>query len=234
MKRFYHTVGTREEDGVWRVTLDDRPLKTVRGAAQRVPTKALANALAREWDIDGEELDPRAFPLRDMVDYTIDIVTSSRKEIADKLVAFADTDTLLYRADPDDPLFQRQQEVWEPIVIAFESRHDVSLRRVSGVVHAQQDEAAMRAVRDSLDTLDPFALTGLEAMTSLAASLTIGMSALEPDADPLSLWGAASLEEEWQADAWGRDEEAEERRRRRQTDFLRACEFTRLARGTHT
>ncbi|NQX94706.1 MAG: molecular chaperone, partial [Erythrobacter sp.] len=58
-----------------------------------------------------------------------------------------------------------------------------------------------------------------------------GLSALEPEADAERLWDAASLEEEWQAEQWGRDEEAEERRERRTADFLRACEFAKLARG---
>ena len=229
MKRFYNTVGTRQQAGAWQVTLDGRGLKTVRGADQRVPTQALAKALSAEWDIEGEELNPGAFPLRDMADYAIDVVVHQRAEVAHGLVAYADTDTLLYRADPEEPLYQRQRDVWEPIVTAFEEKHGVALKRVSGVVHAQQDEAALATIRAALTRFAPFALAGLEAMTRLAASLTIGLSALDAEADPAALWRAACLEEEWQADHWGRDDDAEERRIKRQDDFLRACEFARLS-----
>lgn len=230
MKRFYDVVSTREYEGAWQVTLDGRGLKTVRGASQLVPTKALAQALANEWDIVGEELDPGAFPLRDMADYAIDVVAGARGEVADKLIAYADTDTLLYRADPDEPLYARQQAEWEPVVSAFERRECVTLKRVSGIIHVGQDEVALATLRERLRAFDAFTLAGLEAMTNLAASLTIGLTAIEPDADAPTLWRAASLEEEWQADEWGRDYEAEERRARRQADFLRACDFVRLAR----
>lgn len=231
MKRFYDKVATRQHEGGWQVTLDGRGLKTVKGSPQLLPTRSLAEALASEWDIEGEELDPRAFPLRDMADYAIDIVASDREAVVAKLIAYADTDTLLYRADPGEPLFARQQEVWEPILTAFEASHGVTLKRVSGIIHTAQDEAALATLRARMDAVDPFTLAALETMTSLAASLTIGLSALEPGADPLALWQAASLEEEWQADQWGRDYEAEERRARRTADFERAARFAQEARG---
>ncbi|MEO0419553.1 MAG: ATP12 family protein [Pseudomonadota bacterium] len=231
MKRFYDTVSTREQEDGWQVTLDGRGLKTVRGTPQLLPTQGLANTLASEWDIEGEELDPAAFPMRDMADYAIDIVSQTKEEVAEKLLTFADTDTLLYRADPDEKLYPLQQDIWEPIVTAFEAREGVRFKRVSGIMHVEQDPAIMDTLRARLCALDPFALAALEAMTNLAASLTIGLSALEPDADIGQLWHAASLEEEWQADEWGRDDEAEERRAKRTDDFKRASEFARLARA---
>ena len=81
--------------------------------------------------------------------------------------------------------------------------------------------------------VDPFALAGVEAMTKLAASLVTALAALDArgEEEPLALWQAACLEEEWQAELWGRDWEAEERRERREADFLRACAFARMAKG---
>lgn len=233
MKRFYKAVSVREVESEveagWQVCLDGRGIKTVQGQPQVVPTRVLAEALAEEWDAQGEKIDPASLPLRDMADYAIDVVSADREGLITKLLAYADTDTLLYRADPDEPLYARQQEVWEPILTAFEAAHAITLKRVSGIMHAAQDEAALARVRAGMSDLDPFTLAALETMTSLAASLTIGLSALEEAFDPLELWRAASLEEEWQADQWGRDEEAEERRARRTADFERAARFARLS-----
>jgi len=230
MKRFYDAVGLQQQDGGWQVTLDGRGLKTVRGTAQVLPTQELAKAVASEWDIEGEELDPAAFPLRDMADYAIDIVAKTQAEVAENLLCFADTDTLVYRADPDEALYANQRDVWEPILTAFEAREGVSFKRISGIMHTPQDDALMATLKARILALDPFTLAALEAMTNLAASLTIGLSALEPDADKDGLWRAASLEEEWQADQWGREEEAEERRAKRASDFVRAHDFARMVR----
>ena len=231
MKRFYDEVSVHEAEGGWQVTLDGRGLKTVKGTPQILPSAALAEALATEWAGQGEDIDPASFPMRDMADYAIDIIAPAPQAVIEKLGEYGDTDTLLYRADPDEPLYARQQEVWEPIVSALEQSEGITFKRVSGIMHAAQDERAIEALRAHLSTLSPFALAGVETMTSLAASLIIGISAICEGADAKALWEAASLEEEWQAQQWGRDEEAEERRARRTADFLRASEFVRLASG---
>ena len=138
---------------------------------------------------------------------------------------------MLYRADPEDPLYARQLEIWEPIVAAFEQREGIALGRVSGIVHRVQSDAALAHLHARLCAHSPIALAGIEALTTLSASLITGLSASETDseAEALALWQAACLEEEWQADRWGREEEAEERRAIRQAHFLKARKITSLA-----
>jgi chaperone required for assembly of F1-ATPase len=233
IRRFYKDVTLGQQPGGWQVLLDGRGVKTVGGAPQIAPSLTLAEALAAEWARQGEKIDPASLPLRDMADYAIDIVTPGPAATAQGLVAYAETDTLCYRADPDEPLYARQQEVWEPLLGAFEAAHGITLVRVSGVLHRPQPAPALAVLEAKLLTLDPFVLAGVAAMTKLAASLVTALAALEAshEDEPRALWQAVCLEEEWQADLWGRDWEAEERRARREADFLRACAFARLARG---
>jgi len=233
IRRFYRDVTVGAAPRGWQVLLDGRGVKTVGGVPQIAPSLTLAEALAAEWARQGEKIDPASLPLRDMADYAIDIVTPDPAATAQGLVAYAETDTLCYRADPDEPLFARQQEVWEPLLGAFEAAHGITLVRVSGVLHRPQPAPALAVLEAKLLTLDPFVLAGVEAMTKLAASLVTALAALEAshEDEPRALWQAVCLEEEWQADLWGRDWEAEERRAQREADFLRACAFARLARG---
>ncbi len=239
MKRFYKTVDVQPvapESGAkgWQVMLDNRAIRTVKGSAQIVPHEHLAHELAREWRDQGEVIDAATLPMRDMVDYTIDVVAPQPSAVVDGLIAYADTDTLLYRANPEEALFKRQLEMWEPIVTAFEAREGVSFKRASGIMHVRQESAALARIRDLLGAFDPFVLTGVEAMTNLAASLITGLTAIRADADPLALWRAASLEEEWQAEQWGLDEEAEARRIKRESDFLKARQLVRVSLGEPT
>ena len=231
IRRFYKDVTLGEVPGGFQVMLDGRGIKTVGGAAQIVPTRALGEALAAEWARQGERIDPASLPLRDMADYAIDIVSPNPEGAAEGLLAYAETDTLCYRADPDEPLHARQQAVWEPLLAAFEAANGVALIRVSGVLHRPQPPATLAALRARLVRLDPFVLAGVEAMTKLAASLVTALCVLDArhEDEPRALWQAAGLEEEWQAELWGRDAEAEERRERREADFLRAAAFARLA-----
>lgn len=229
MKRFYRDVTIEQAEQGFAVTLDGRALKTAAGRPQTLPSRALANALAGEWDAQGEELDLSLFRFRDLADYAIDIIGPERSAALGKLIAFAQTDTLCYRADPAEALFRRQHEVWEPLLTWFEAREGVRLERVSGIMHRPQPPETLKKLRIRLNALDEFTLAGLHTVTSLAASLVIGMGALEPDADADLLWSAANLEELWQAELWGQDAEAKDRLAKRRREFGSGLEFIRHA-----
>ena len=229
MKRFYKAAGAVAEGEGWRVTLDGKPIRTVGGRAQIVPTRALAEALAGEWADQGETLDPTRFPLRDMADYALDVVAPDREAAIAALLPYAETDTLCYRAEPGEALHDHQVENWEPLLLAASRRYDVHFERVSGIMHRPQPPATLARLRKRLDACDDFTLAALRSLAGLSASLVIAFAALEADADLETLWAAASLEEEWQAELWGREPEAEARRAKRQADFLTAARFAQLA-----
>jgi len=227
VKRFYKDVAVVETDLGFHVALDSRPIKSQGGHPQIVPSRKLAELMAVEWLDQGEEIDPSRFVLRDMVDYALDVVPTGRTEAIAKLLRYAETDTLCYRADPDEPMWRRQMEVWEPLLTSFEAREGVRMERISGVIHRPQPPETMTVLRDRLGTLDDLTLAALEPLTSLAASLTVGLSALEDGADGEALWNAANLEEDWQVEHWGEDDEAAALRARRKASFLAAIEFAR-------
>lgn len=231
MKRFYKAVTVAVDGGGFRVMLDGRPLRTVGGRAQIVPSAPLAEALAAEWSAQGEEIDPAGFVFRDLADYAIDVVSHGKAAVAEELVPYAETDTLCYRAEPDEALGIRQRAVWDPLLTAAEARWDVRFVRVAGVMHRPQPPETLARLREELAARDGFTLAALKTTTSLAASLVLGLMAVEADAEIDALWDAANLEEDWQAELWGKDAEAEARRARRHAAFAAAARFAVLARG---
>lgn len=231
MKRFYKTVGIEQTQGGWQVTLDGRGVKTQAKQAQIVPTRALAETMAGEWFGQGDEIDPNSFRFRDMADYAIDVVTPDPRVATSALLPYSHTDTLCYRAEPGEALHRRQCEMWEPLLLAAEARHDIRFERISGIIHRPQPAETLARLESVVNTFDPFRLAALQTLTSLAASLVIGMAALEPDADAKALWNAANLEEDYQVELWGFDAEAAARRERRLTDFHSAMRFAELALG---
>ena len=230
MKRFWREVTVEPRGAGFAVALDGRPIKTQGGAAQVVPGRALADALAGEWRAQGDEIDPKGFALRDLTDFAIDHVMPDPAAAATRALAYAETDTLCYRADPDEPLYRRQLELWEPLLQAVEAHDGVRLERVSGIVHRTQPAESLATLRAAIQQLDPFALAALETLTKLAASLTIGLLALDVDADADALFAAANCEQDWQAEQWGWEWQAEEDRARRLAAFRKASKFARLAR----
>ena len=231
MKRFYKDASISAEGEGWRVLLDGRGVKTQGGRSQVIPGEALALALAAEWATQGEEVDPALLVLRDLADYALDVIAPDRTGAIAGLLRFAETDTLCYRAEPDEPLYARQLEVWEPLLKGAEARWDVRFERVSGVLHRPQPAETLKRLEVILAAQDDFALAALNTLTSLSASLVIGLTALDPEVDVAVLWQAAELEELWQVEQWGQDAEAEARQDRRFAAFAAAARFAGLMRG---
>ena len=236
MKRFYKEVSLAEQAGGWQVLLDGRAIKTQAGKTQGenpqiLPTKQLAQILAAEWEAQDEELDPASFPARDMADYALDVIAPDKAAAAARIAPYGETDTLCYRAEPDEPLFARQEEVWEPLLQGFEARESVAMVRVSGIIHAAQNPQTLAKFAQKMASLDAFQLAALETLSALATSLSIGFMALDDDADIARLWDAANLEEDWQAELWGTDEEAAARTAKRRSDFIAAIDFAKAARS---
>ena len=231
MKRFYRTATSVSRDGGWQVVLDSRPVKTVQGRAQILPSAALGEAMAAEWAAQGEEIDPRTLVLRDLADYALDVVAPDRAAAIAAVLRFAETDTLCYRAEPDEPLAARQDAGWEPLLQAAEARWDIHFERIAGVLHRPQPPATLIRLKAVLEAESTFALAALTTLASLAASLVVGLAALAPGSNPEALWNAANLEEDWQAENWGRDAEADALRALRLAAFVAAHRFAALARG---
>lgn len=229
MKRFWKDVSVALVSGGWQIALDGKPLKTQRGAQQILPTRALAEALATEWRDQGETIDTAAFPLRDMADYAIDQVRTHRDETVTAILPYAETDTLCYRADDGDALRERQEEAWEPMVCDAERRFSIALPRVAGVGFAALESDTTKRLMAEVAAKDDFALAALQNLASLAASLVVGLAALDPDADEDALFAAANLEEDWQAQLWGWDSDALTRRTLRAAAFSLARRFALLA-----
>ena len=231
MKRFYQNAGAAPQPGGWQVMLDGRGIKTPGGRPQVVPHQPLAEALAAEWAAQGEQIDPVSFVLRDLADYALDVVAADRAAVIATLRRYAETDTLCYRADPDEPFHARQLERWEPLLRAAEARWDVHFERVSGIIPRPQPDETLRRLETVLAAQDDFTLAALVTLASLAASLVIALAALEPQADATALWDLAELEVDWQVEQWGEDAEATARRARRHAAFTAAARFAALARG---
>lgn len=230
MKRFYKEVAVGEADHGWRVLLDGRPIRTAGGRPQVVPTRELGEALAAEWSAQGEDIVAASFHLRDLADFAIDAVAPDRTGVVRDLLPYAETDTLCYRADPEDALYRRQIEIWEPLLEQSEARWKLRFTRVSGIVHKPQPPETLARLGQVLTAESDFSLAALRMLASLSASLVVGLLAIQPDADAQRLWGAANLEEDWQIELWGDDWEAAQRRETRFQAFTLAMRFAALAR----
>lgn len=230
-KRFWTAAGVTTVPGGFAVQLDGRPVKTPAKAPLVVPTEALALAIAAEWDAQGKVVDPRTMPVTRAANSAIDTVTPNRSAVLGMISAYGGSDLLCYRAESPAPLIARQAAAWQPLLDWAASTLHAPLRVTAGIVHVAQPPESLARLKASLDSFSDFELVALHDLVALSGSLVIGLAAAADLAPAEDLWRSSRIDEEFQAELWGQDEEAAEVAALKRNDFLQARAFLDLARA---
>lgn len=208
-RRFWKHAGAEPTDGGWRVVLDGKPVMTPGKHPLIVPTQALADAIAAEWDAQDDVIDPLSMPLTRAANSAIEKVTPQFDAVADMLGAYGGTDLLSYRAAEPDRLHDSQKDAWDPLLDWAADAHDARLDVTRGLMPVAQDPQALARLRARLGALDPFQLTAVHDLVTVPGSLILGLAVLDGRLTAAEAHALARIDEEFQADQWGRDEEAD-------------------------
>jgi chaperone required for assembly of F1-ATPase len=226
VKRFWKEA--RAQGG--EVLLDGRPVRTPRRNALALPTPALAEAVAAEWNDVGEALDPRLLPLTGLANAAIDLVEPDRLAFGAQLAKYGETDLLAYRAESPPELVARQASEWDPLLAWVQQRYDVHVEVAAGVMHRPQPAATVVRLRDATVALGAFELAALSPLVTIGGSLIAGLALVERAFDADQLWAAVNLDELWQEEMWGADPLAAAARDARRRDWDAAVRFLQLLR----
>jgi chaperone required for assembly of F1-ATPase len=228
-KRFYKSAVVTPENGV---ALDGKPLRTPLKQALTLPTRALADAVAQEWEAQGETIDPRNMILTKLANTAIDRVAGDRQRIIDEIVKFADTDQVSYRAEEPSALIARQAEHWNPVLDWAMAQLDAAFATTAGISPHRQSEEALAAFARHVEKLDHWELTALHNLATMTGSALIAAMAVDGALDREAAWRAAFVDEDWEIEHWGKDEEAMERRQAMRREFDACLDLARLSRPT--
>ncbi len=227
-RRFYKDVTVTDDVGI---ALDGRPVKTPLKAPLVLPTKALADAVAAEWAGQGEEIKPATMYLTKLANTAIDRVGVHREAIESEVQDYANSDLVCYRTDRPPDLVALQLKSWDPIVDWARTDLDAPFLVTSGIIHLPQPEAALAAFSMALKTLSDFELSAFYTIMTLTGSALLAMMLARRAITPEAAWTAAHVDEDYQIEHWGQDDEARDRRAGRHTEFMDCCRFLELARA---
>ncbi len=228
MKRFWKEAAAVERDGVWGIELDGKPLRTPARETLRVPTSALADAIAEEWNSVPGNVDPRDMPLTGLANAAIDRVAPDKQAFAAGLARYAKGDLACYRAEGPAALVERQAESWDPLLGWARRRFDVDFTTTSGILHVDQPPATVQRLAHAVGALDAFRVAGLSPLVTIGGSLVAALGLLERAFTVERAWECVSIDERWQLEQWGSDAEAETALENRRRDFFAAARFLEL------
>ncbi|MFT4121696.1 ATP12 family chaperone protein [Bradyrhizobium sp.] len=220
-KRFYKEAGVAEADGGFAITLDGKPIRTPSGRQVVIPTRPLADAVALEWAAQGETIDPVTMPLTRLANSVVEGVVDRVDLVTDDLAKYFQSDLLFYRAGHPEALVAREAAHWDPVLFWAAETLGAHFILSEGIMHVKQPDEAVQAARAALPA-DPWSVAALHVVTTLTGSALLALALAHGVRDPDQVWAAAYVDEDWNADQWGVDEEAASRRVTRLRDFQAA------------
>ena len=211
-----------DADGLFAIVLDGRPVRTPARAHLALPTPALAEAVAAEWQAQIDVIDPARMPLTRLANSTIDGVAHALASVSGEIENYLGSDLLFYRAASPAGLVARQAAHWDPILTWAGDVFGARFVLAEGVVHVRQPDVALGAMRAAIPA-DPWRLAAVHTVTTLTGSgliaLALAAGRLEVDA----AWAAAHVDEDWNMELWGRDALALDRRAAREAEMRAAA-----------
>jgi chaperone required for assembly of F1-ATPase len=228
-KRFWKKAEASEVEGGFSVLLDGRGVKTPAKTPLVVPTLGLAEAIAAEWQAQEERVDPNTMPFTRMSNSALDKVIPQHAAVADMLSDYGATDLLCYRAVGPEGLVARQAEQWDPLLDWLRETHAAPLAIQSGLMPVPQAAASVENMRAVVHAQTPFQLAAFHDLVSMSGSLVLALAVTAKRLDAETAWRLSRLDEDWQEEQWGVDEEAAEVAARKRGEFLHAAHFHELA-----
>lgn len=230
-RRFWTASAVERTGQGFQVLLDARPLRTPGKLPLILPTADLARAVADEWDAQADLIDPHAMPLTRAANSAIEKVAPHHADVADMLAAYGGTDLLAYRADQPVELARRQAEAWDPLVDWAATDLRAPLRITHGVMPVDQDARSLSHLRRHLAGLDVFGLTALHDLVTLPGSLVLGLAVIRGRIDAGTAFALSRIDEDFQIECWGADDEAGAAAEGRRQAMLIAERFWHLSRA---
>jgi chaperone required for assembly of F1-ATPase len=174
--------------------------------------------IAAEWNAQGEFIEPLTMPLTRFANSVVQGVVDQTDAVKDDVAKYFASDLLFYRAGHPEGLVAREAAHWDPILFWARDALGAHFILAEGVMHVRQPDAAIAAARGALPA-DPWMIAALHVITGLTGSALLALALFRGVIDPDQVWAAAHVDEDWNAEKWGVDDEVAARKAAKLVDF---------------
>lgn len=224
-RRFWKTASVVAAPGGFAVHLDAKPVRTPLKVPMILPTMALGQAVADEWQAQEGVVNPATMPFTRTANSAIDTATPQFDGVADMLAEYGGSDLICYRAEGPAALIARQELAWDPLLDWVDTALTAPLIAAHGVMHVAQPPQSLAALSQAVRAQTPFQLAAFHDLVSLSGSLVLALAVTRGRLTAEAAWDISRIDETWQIEAWGADEDAAETAALKQAAFLQADRF---------
>lgn len=224
-RRFWTTAAAVPVEGGYTIHLDARPVRTPLKAPLIVPTLALAEAIAAEWQAQAKTVDPETMPFTRTANSAIDKVSPQFDAVADMLAEYGGSDLVCYRAEGPAEIVALQAGSWDPLLDWARDDLGAPLRKTMGVMPVPQPAASLDALWHHVHALTPFQLAAFHDLVAISGSLVLALAVIRRRITGEAAWTLSRVDEDWQISLWGEDEQAAEVAAHKRAALLHADRF---------
>ena len=213
MKKFWKTVEVSElTTDSYQILLDKKILKTPMQNDLIFPNYRIAYETSLEWDINSDELDTDEMILFGIFSTAIDRVIKDRDLYINETMKFVDTDLICYKADKPDELVELQNKHWDPILLIIKNYIGEEIQVFTGIMPGTQNIQVHNKIKKLIQNFSDIELSIFYRFTNIIGSIFISLSLIKGDVLKKQVCKLCFLDELWQAENWGVEEEAAKKR----------------------
>ena len=227
-RRAWESVTIQNSGSSFVIFLDKKLLLSPKGNEILLPTKKLANRICEEWHQQKKIVEPLKMPFTRLVNSAIDKVAENFESIIKDLVSYGDTDLVCYRTNSPQDLVLRQKKYWDPILDWSKTELKINLKTVRGIRYQAQDKEELEKISQEIITLDPLSLTAFYELVTISGSILIALAVIHKHITAEEGLDISFLDEDWQREKWGQDEESIKNKANKLDEFLTAFQFLEL------
>ncbi len=226
MKKFWKTVKVKKKScNSYEILLDEIVLKTPMKKDLTILNSKIAEEIQKEWNQDTGILDTDAMIFYGITSTSIDKIINSRISYINDILSFIDTDLICYRAEEPNDLVQWQSKNWDPILLKVEKYIHNKIDVFTGIMPSKQNKVIKFAINQILTKFSDLEIIVLHRITKITGSVFLSLCILNDDIIREKAFELSHLDELWQAENWGYEEEASNNREKINFELNRTMYF---------
>ena len=208
-KRFYKAVTVGEKDGKWAVLLDGMQLRTPGKVKLSVPSEALAEVIAGEWEAQTEVINPSTMPVTRLTNVALEQTVKRRDDLVAEARRYAETDLISYRAPQPRILKERQAASWD-VWKSWAAEQGVKLKSTETLDAIDQPTESLKQVESYAMGLSDLKLTLFVHLVAVYGSVVLAMAVMKEAISAEAAFDLSRVDADYQIELWGEDEEQAE------------------------
>ncbi len=210
-RRFWKTAAVTEGQGGFAVALDGRPVKTPQGHVLLLLTQGLAEKVAVEWQAVKDHVEYADMPLTRLGFAAVDRMNDLLPETVAEVLRYVETDLLCYPSEYPEALIAREDAVWKPVLGWAQTELGLTFHQNRTLIHAAQPPETSAKISSLVSEMSAHERAGLMSAIGLFGSVILALALWRGHLTGEAAFAASRVGEDFQAETWGRDEEAAKR-----------------------